>query len=259
MTKLGENGFTLPELITTIAVTAVFTSLILFFTISYWRYGALLEADLSTYVSRLNAGDILRESLSSSSGAIIQNSILDSNTNNPDPAIASNLYWLPLHSVPKNVPIGSVGSTTPLMYYKRFSINKSGALIYNGTQPFEDEFVLYLDGSTRELRLRTLANTAASNNRLLKSCPPNIATASCPADKTITNNINSINIRYFSKSGNLIDHNSVIDPITGQYIGPDLPTVEVVEFTLNITQKALFQKTTSTNSSTIIRMALRNT
>lgn len=256
---LPEDGFTIPELLSTMVVTALFTTLILFFGFSYWRYGALLEADLDTLVTRLNAGDFLRESLSSSSGAIIQNGLPDSNTNNPDPAIPSNLYWIPLHAIPGNKPVGASGTTTPLLYYKRHSVNTSGALIMNGTQPYEDEYILYLDGSSKQMRLRALANPSAPSNRLQTSCPPAVATPSCPADKTIAVDLASVDIRFFSKSGNLIDYTSVIDPGTGLYAGPDCPTVEVVEFTLNITKKPFLQTTNATSSSTIIRIAMRNT
>lgn len=256
---IGEDGFTIPELLSTMIVTALFTTLILFFAFSYWRYGALMEADLDTLVTRLNAGDYLRESLSTSSGAIIQNSLPDSHTNNPDPAISSNLYWTPLHAIPGNKPIGANGTTTPLLYYKRHSVNTSGALIMNGLQPYEDEYVLYLDGSTKQLRVRSLANPSAPGNRLSTSCPPSVATAICPADKTIATDLASIDIRFFSKSGNLIDYTSVVDPNTGLYAGPDCPTVEVIEFTLNITKKPFLQQTNATSSSTIIRIALRNT
>lgn len=257
--NMNQAGYTLPELLTTMLITSMFVSIIMFFTFSYWRYGFLLEADLDTFITRLNAGDYLREALSNSSGLIIQNSISDGNTHNPDPAITSNLYWTPLHAVPGNTPIGAAGTTTPLLYFKRPSVSTANTVIMNGTQPYEDEYVLYLNGTTKQLLVRSLANPNASGNRLLTSCPPASATTACPADKVIAMDISSMDMRYFSRTGNLMNHQSITDPSTGEYIGPDYPAVEVVEFTINITKKPVLQKTNATSNSTIIRIALRNT
>jgi prepilin-type N-terminal cleavage/methylation domain-containing protein len=255
---MNEKGFTLPELIIVMVVTAMFTTLIMFFTFNYWRYGYLIEADLSTFVTRLNAADYLREAVGSSSGFIIQNSIADPNTSNPDPAIATNDYWIPNHAVPGNIPTGTAGTTTPVLYFKRYSTNTSGALILNGTQPYEDEYVLYLNGSTKELLVRTLANGAATGNKAITSCPPALATASCPADKVIASDLGSLDIRYFSRSGNTVDWTSIFDSSINSYAGPDQTAVEVLELTLNISKKATQQTTNSTTSSTVIRIALRN-
>lgn len=253
-----ERGFTLPELISVMVVSAFFVGLILFFTFSYWRYGYLLQADLDTLGSRLDAGDYLRESIGLSSGLIIQNSIPDSHTNNPDTSIATNQYWIPIHAIPGNTPIGASGTTTPLIYFKRFSLDNTGHFIMNGTQPYEDEYVLYLNGSTKQLMVRSLANPSANGNRLLSSCPPANASATCPADKVIASNIASIDTRYFSRTGNLIDWTSIFDTNTNSYAGPDFPVVEVVEFTLHLTEKPIFQQTNATVNTTVIRIALRN-
>jgi hypothetical protein len=129
----------------------------------------------------------------------------------------------------------------------------------NGAQPYEDEYVLYMDGSTKKLLLRSLANSNAPGNRLVTSCPPALATSTCPADKVIAENLASIDTRYFSRTGNLIDWTSVYDINTSTYIGPDFTSVDVIELKLNITKKAIFQQTNSTINSTTIRVALRNT
>lgn len=243
---------------TVLVITGLFVGLLLFFTFSYWRYGSLLEADLDTFVTRLNAGDVLRELVGTSSGLIIQNSIADSNTENPDPLIPSNLYWEPIHAIPGNTPVGSSG-TKPLLYFRRFSITSAGAVIMNGQQPYEDEYVLYLNGSTKQLMLRSLANPNAAGNKLKTSCPPDIATPACPPDRVFANDVASVDMRYFSRSGNLIDYTSVYDPDIGAYIGPDYPVVDVVEFGINLSKKPLLQKTNATINNTVIRVALRNT
>lgn len=255
----NEDGFTVPEIITVLVVTTLFTSLILFFGFSFWRYGYLLESDLDTLVTRLNAGDFLRETFNGSSGLITQNSLSDPNTENPDPDYASNLYWVPIHAIPGNTPVGAGGTTTPLLYYKRYSTGTDGKIIMNGVQPFEDEFVLYLDGTTKQLLQRAIINPATTTNRLKTTCPAALASSSCPQDKIVAGDLESIDLRYFSKSGNLVDYTSLFDSVTNSYVGPDFPVVEVVELKLHITKKPIFQKTNATINENVIRVALRNT
>lgn len=253
----NDKGFTLPELMVVIFVSGLFTSLLLFFMISYWRYGLLLEADLDTLSTRLNAGDYLRENINPASGLIVQNSIPDVNTSNPDPGISPASYWLPIHAIPGNISIGAPGTKTSLIYFRRPSVNTAGAVEMNGTQPYEDEFILYLDGSTKKLMSRTLANPFVASNKLKTSCPPP-GTPSCPADREVADNLASVETRYFSKTGNLIDYTSITDPDTGEYEGPDYPAVEVVELKLNLTRKSGFQTSNATFNSTVIRVAIRS-
>lgn len=256
--KRDEDGYTIPEMVTVLVVTSMFVTLILFFTFSYWRYGALLDADLDTLVSRLNAGDSLRELVGSSSGMIIQNSIPDDNAGNPDTSIPGNKYWISLHAIPGN-KIASSGTMLPITYVRKPSITTTNTIAMNGTQPYEDEYVVYINGTTKQLMLRSLANPSVANNKLKTSCPPSIATNSCPADKIIANDIASVEMRYFSRTGNLIDYTSVVDPVTGDYIGPDFTVVDVAEYALNITKKPFLQKTNATVNKTTVRIALRNT
>jgi len=256
--KKSESGFTLPELLVVMVTTGLFTSLLLFFMISFWRYGLLLEADLDTLVTRLNAGDYLRENINPASGLIIQNSIADLNPGNPDTSVSPVNYWLPIHAQPGTIPIGVAGTITPLIYFKRPVITTTNTVAFNGTQPYEDEFVLYLNGTTKELLSRTLANPNVVNNKLVTSCPAASATNTCPADKIVASDISSIAMRYFSKNGNLINYTSSYDSSTNEYTGPDFPLVEVVEFNLNLTKKPYFQKSDATFNSTVIRIAIRS-
>lgn len=252
-----ESGFTLIELLIVMVMTAFFTSLIMFFTFSYWRYGYSIAADLDTFVTRLNAGDVLREVVGTSTGFITQNSIADPRANNPE-SVGSG-YWTVQHAIPGNTPVGATGTTTPLLYFRRFSLTTTGAYILNGAQPYEDEYVLYLNGTTKQLLLRSIANPSATGNRLKSSCPKAVASSSCPEDKIVADNIVSVDKRFFSRSGNLVDWTSVYDATTSTYVGPDYSVVEVLELTLNISKKAVFQTANTTQSSTIIRIALRNT
>ncbi|HEX8226816.1 MAG TPA: hypothetical protein VF572_03015 [Candidatus Saccharimonadales bacterium] len=253
-----QRGITIVELVVVIMMTGLFTTIIMTYTIGYWRYGYMLEADLSTLTTRLNAGDFIRSGIGPSSGLITQNSIPDQHTAVPDPAFTSGYHWELVHAVPGNVPMPAKGAVTPLLYYQRPSAATNGEYIMNGTQPFEDEYIMYLDGTTKSLRQRSLANPNATGNKLQTSCPDNAVSPTCPADKTVASELASIDMRYFSRTGNLVDHTSITDPVTGAFIGPDMTAAEVVEFNLNIVKKTQLQTSNSISNSTIIRVALRN-
>ncbi len=256
--KLNQRGFTLPELITVMTVSLLFAALIIFFGFNFWRSSALQQADQDTLISRLDTGDFIRQNLGESSGLIIQNGLPDNHVLVTDPAYANGLYWIPLHAVPNTINIGTTGSITPVLYYRKFSTDRFHNLIMNGTVPYEDEFVLYLNGSTKSMYVHTIANPSAANNRLQSSCPPASATSTCPADRVVATSVSSIVPRYFSRTGTQLDYTSSTDSLTGDYNGPDFPVVEVLEMTFNLKASPSFETANSTQNTTVIRIALRN-
>jgi Tfp pilus assembly protein FimT len=259
-----QDGFTIPELIIMMIVTGILTLLVLSFTLSYWGAAAHLQNDSTTLVSRLNAGDALRDTLNVSSGLISQNSITDDNAGSVD-ATAGPGYWTLLHAVPGTVTMPSSGTITPVFYFQAPSTDTSKNFIMNGSQWYSDEFVLYLDGSSKTLKLRTLVNPSATRDRLKTTCPPSQASDSCPADRILAENVSSVDTRYFSRSGNTIDYTSQQEldafgnPVVPTvYIGPDFPSVEVVELTIHLFQKSTVAGAADTSNETIVRVAVRN-
>lgn len=255
--RQDPRGFTVSELIIAIFLSGLVMSLIMSFTLSYWSYGTAAEADLDSYVERLNTADIIREYVGASSGLISQNSIADAHPESIDTSVNPNNYWTYIHAIPGTTSAPTSGST-PVVYFRRPSLNNAGTYIMNGSIPYEDEFIMYIDGASKELRLRTLANPNATGNRQVTSCAGIYVSASCPKDRVLVRNISSVATRYFSKSGTTIDYTSSTDVLTGLYNGPDFPSAEVVEFTVKLTYKPVFSSQTTSNE-TIVRIALRNT
>ena len=251
----NEAGFTITELLIVIVSTGIISGAILLFTFQFWRYAYSLQSNLESLTTRLNAGDVIRTLISSSTGFIVQTSLPDDSPLRPDPN--NGLYWEELHAVPGTFT-AVTGDITPVVYFKRMSFDNSREIIYNGEEPFEDEYVLYLDGDSRILYLRSIANENAPGNALLSSCYVTSVTPSCPADRIIAEDVASVDMRYFSRTGNSIDYTSITDALTGEFIGPDFPAVEVAEFTIDITDRPLYQQNESTQVSTVIRVALRN-
>jgi hypothetical protein len=260
--SIGRNdaadGFTLVELIIVMGMTLLITAMVLAFAIDFWGSSTSLQNDSTSFIDRNIAGDRIRDSLNVASGLIMQNSILDANAMKPDPADASGNHWLLIHAIPGSVSIGSSGSYTPLFYFQAPAIDTSKNIILNGANPYTNEFVLYLNGTTKQLLFRSLANSAATGNTTKTSCPAALATASCPADRVYANNVSSVDMRYFSRSGNTISYTSITDPTTGAYIGPDFTSVEVVELTIHEKIKATIHGAQDTINATTIRVALRN-
>jgi prepilin-type N-terminal cleavage/methylation domain-containing protein len=264
-----KDGFTLIELIVVTALTAILSAVILQFSLSYMRFSSIVQSDSSAFVERLNASDYLRENLGLSSGLIAQNSINDNNTlvTDSDPQ-----HWQVLYPI-SNTTYGTTSSVTPLLYFKKYSKDSSGTLISSGTSYYEDEYVLYHDGSSQQLRVRTLANPDAAGNVRLTTCPVANASATCPADLVLMDNITSVKLRYFSRAGIELSVTSsgtdalgntvtpctnTVYPYTG-CIGANFNIVEVVEITLNLQTQPLGTHSVTTKSATVIRIALRNT
>lgn len=261
--RRSQAGFTIPELLIMMIVTSILTVLVITFAMNYWGAAARLQNSSTTLVSRLNAGDALRDSLNVASGLISENSLPDSNAGYTDPTDGPN-YWLKLHAIPKNIPMPAAG-ITPVFYFQAPSTDTSRNFIMNGTQAYQDEFVLYLDGSSKTLKVRNLINSSAPGDRLKTSCPPAVASDTCPADRIFSENVSSVDVRYFSRSGNTIDYTSVVEKdINGNpvvptvYIGPDFQSVEVVELTIHLYQKSTVGGAANTANETIVRVALRN-
>ena len=258
--RLNQKGLTVTELLVALVAMSALLVVLIGFLVNYWQYSMYQQADLNSLVERLNTSDYLRENIGSSSGLITQNSIDDTYVGYVDPDDVTNNHWYPMHAIPGTITTGQNGAATPVMYYKRYSVTPNNDLIYNGTSPYEDEFMIYLDETKKELRVRTLVNpNTTATNRLKTTCPPASATPTCPKDTVLISGVASVDKRFFSRSGNLIDWTSIYDPDINEYVGPDNANVEVVELKINVESKAIFQKTETTKNTTTIRVALRNT
>lgn len=260
----SQDGFTIPELIIMMVVTSILTLSVIGFAMNYWGSTAQLENDSVTLVTRLNAGDTLRDNLNVASGLISENSIPDANVGSTDPTDGPS-YWLTIHAIPQTITMPSAGNITPVFYFEAPSVTNAKDFIMNGTQPYQDEFVLYLNGSTKTLKIRTLTNPNANGNRLKTSCPPTAETASCPADRVLADTVSAVDTRYLSRSGNTINYTSQVqldssgNPVVPTvYIGPDFQAVEVVELTIHLFQKKTVGGGANTSNQVIVRVALRN-
>ena len=254
----NEDGFTIVELLVVMIVSSLLIGVITSFGLNYWGRTVGLSSAQQAFVSRLNAGDYLRNGVDSASGLITQNDLPDAHVGSADPMDVTGTHWLTIHAVPATITMGATGVMTPLIYYTRPSVDTSKNIVLNGSVAYEDDIVLYLDGTTKQLLARTIINPNVSSNAARSTCPAAVATTACPADIVIASDVSSMGMRYFSRSGNLINYQSSTDVLTGSFNGPDYPSVEIVEFTLNLYRKGELHSTPGTSNQTVIRVALRN-
>jgi hypothetical protein len=120
-----------------------------------------------------------------------------------------------------------------------------------------------MDAPSKQLRVRVLANPNASGNATKSTCWP--ATSTCAADRVLITGITGVDMRFFTKAGLDITYSetqqtdtSVTPNVTYTVYGPDYPVVEVVELNLKLTKVAENHKNDVFRTSTIIRVALRN-
>lgn len=106
-------------------------------------------------------------------------------------------------------------------------------------KPYLNELVYYKQGRT--IYKRTLANTAATDNKLKTSCPQASASATCPADKKLVENVDSMAFLLYDQ-----DNATTTNALLARSIKIDISL-----------SKETFGQPISANNS--IRSTLRNT
>lgn len=81
--------------------------------------------------------------------------------------------------------------------------------------PYFNELVYFKSGTT--LYKRLLANPAATGNALKTSCPASVATASCPADRKLGENLNTMVFTLYDQ-----DNATTNDPLLARSVKIDL-------------------------------------
>jgi hypothetical protein len=252
------SGFTLIELLVYIILVGMLSTLVIKAMLDYWSGAATLVNDNETFVQREDAGDTLRTYLNAGAALVNQNTVTDAHPAIGDPSDSTGTYWELIHAIPGSIAMPASSSYTPVFYFSAPSVDSSRSFIMNGLQPYYDDFMLYMNGSTKQLLMRKLINPNASSDRLKTTCPPAYATSSCLADTVVSDDVSSVETSYYSKSDISIDYTSSTDPITGQYNGPDFANAEVVSITLHLARRSVIGGGTATNNEVVVRVALRN-
>lgn len=271
MSTVREHGFTLVEMLIVVIMTTILSLIIFNLGFQYLKQAASLNARSNFYGDRLNVADYLRLNVGLSTGLLNQNSIEDASPVAPDPDDPLGTHWKFIHAIPG--ALGSPSEVTPIVYYSKNALDGSRKVIMNGTKAYQNEYILYHDGPSSELRVRTLANPNAPANSEKTTCTT--ASASCQKDKVLLTGVQTVEMQYYSRSGESIDYRSSCDPDkyycdgttppaclqTAPYTGCnglDFSQVEVAQFKLKVKKSIESDVNHSFYNSTIIRIALRN-
>lgn len=176
---MKESGFTLVELVTSITLIGILTGLVVAFGVN----------GLANYNYSYNRSVLLDQAhlgLNSVNETILQSATADNNNRVQDtngPGAPSNLF-------------GWQSDADTLILATAAEDNGDNILFEDEAQyiSYKDNVIYYLDGNA--LKRRVLA-ADVPNNSAVTTCPESAASASCPADKTIMDDVDSFTVRYY--------------------------------------------------------------
>ncbi len=217
--RLNELGFTLVEALVVVSVLAIVGVTFLGLAVNYF---VVITRNQELAELTINSQNLLRttvENIRFGNGVEQSNKNFDSNA----PAGGWNT---------------SVSSFVIVLPVPAVDASRNYIIDPLTGSPYMNELVYYKNGTT--LMERTIANSSATGNRLETSCPPSIATSSCPSDKQLAT---FVNLMTFS----MYDQNSA------STTNPTL--ARSILITLNMQRNAPGQPL---NLSTTTRVTLRN-
>jgi len=96
----------------------------------------------------------------------------------------------------------TAGSGNPLVLAVP-SRASDGSVIFDATHTsiYTDNVVFYLDSSTHRLYKRTIKNISAPGDVAVTTCPPASATAGCPADADVVDDVANLTTNYLKADG----------------------------------------------------------
>lgn len=180
MSSNGQSGFTLVELMTSITIIGILSSIVVAFgvnglanyNVSYNR-GVLLD---QSYLGLRSIGEVILQSAS----ADANNRIEDPN----GPGAPGNLFgW---------------ESDEDTLILATAAENNDGDILFQDESQYisyKNNVIYYLDGTT--LKRRVLAADVA-NNKAVTSCPAAAASASCPEDLTVLEDVDNFEVKYYN-------------------------------------------------------------
>lgn len=175
--KLGQAGFTLPELIVTMTLMTILSLLLANFVITWLAASTLAQARTELLTNAENALDTITEDIRLSGSADQKNRWPDSNG-------------------PSGNQFGWQSNSSTLVLAKA-AVDSSNTIIFSDAAKYitqKDNEIYYVSGGT--LYRRTLASSDV-NDAATTTCPPAAATSSCPADKTVATNVKSFAVTYY--------------------------------------------------------------
>jgi len=194
--KNKASGFTIVELTIVIIVTSILTIALIEGMNNYLALITRNNASIDMSASSQNLLRATTENLLYGDGVRQTNSISDA-----------------------NAPIGgwNTSNSSFVIVIAVPAVDSSHDYIIDSStgSPFMNELVYYKNGNS--LMERSLANPGAAGNVLKTSCPPSVATTSCPADKDLADYVTSMTFTLYDQ-----DAVTTADPTQARSIKIDL-------------------------------------
>lgn len=180
MKRLVQDGFTIVELTVAISITTILLMVIMTFLANYLTEFSTDQLKGNLLADAQNSLDTISEDIRLSASADDNNRWPDNNA----PSAPSDLYsWQ------------STGST---MVLATAAVDSSNNIIFADPTQYISEKnnnVYFVSAGT--LYKRTLASPVSGNNAKT-TCPPAQASANCPADKALAEDVKSFSLKYYN-------------------------------------------------------------
>lgn len=190
--KQEQSGFSLVELLMAVAIASILSTVLVAFTLTYVADVFRSRATAELAVESHFVLQTMIEDIRLADGIATINDITDA-----------------------NAPIG--GWTTSDIN-NRIIINSPAVtsvrdIIYDESTgyPYRNQFIYFISGSI--LYKRVLSNTGATGNNAITTCPPLVASSSCPGDKDYTSNIENLTLVFYD-----IDNVVTVDPAAARSV-----------------------------------------
>ncbi len=216
---LRQTGFTILELLISISISSVL--ILATTTVMVYYYGDILRSQASAELA-IESQVVLRK--------IIEDTRLADSirtTNQITDANAPGGGW-------------STNDPSDILIIATPAITASRSIIYNPANnfPYENEAIYFKSGGV--FYRRALQNTSASGNIVVTSCPAANASATCPADIALSNNVTNLSFTFY-------DVNNVTTA--------DASLARSISVTINMLRRVYGQNVSFDNT---VRTTLRN-
>lgn len=177
MKKMNTQGVSMVELILTISIVSIMSIVVMNFMVNWLQQNAISETRSALLADAQNAIDQMGDAIRLSSAA-------DQNNRWPD----------------ENAPGNQFGweSDADTLVLASAVENQAGEIVFSDPSNYTSEKnnqIYYLQSGV--LYRRVLA-APVDGNKLVTTCPANLASSSCPADRVLAKNVQSFNVKYFS-------------------------------------------------------------
>jgi prepilin-type N-terminal cleavage/methylation domain-containing protein len=182
----SDHGFTLVELMIVMVLIGILSLTIPNFIANWLQASSLAQQRTALLSNAENALDTVNQDIRLSGAADDNNRWADPNAPG---APADQLSWQ---------------STSNVLVLAKAAADSSKNIIFSDPAKYisqKDNEIYYVSGGT--LYRRTIKSSDATD-ATVTTCPPAVATAGCPADKTIATGVTAFSVKYYDADENQV-------------------------------------------------------